>query len=355
MNSTLDLSELDGKIGRLFMAGMPGTRLDHETDLLIRDHCLGGLILFSRNIEDPIQLASLCNDLQERAMKYHGTPLFLAVDQEGGPVARLTGPFTRFPGNDAVGKDERPIHKATEFARVTAKEMSLVGLNMDLAPVLDVRRGEPERHLAGRTFSDDPEKVALLGRTVVRVLQENGVMSVAKHFPGLGLTPKDPHHQLPTIELSPREMESINLPPFRSAIAEGVSAIMSSHAVYPALDPNRPATISKRIITELLRETLGFQGLVITDDMEMGAIEKKWGAARGAVAAFEAGADILLICSDQDKVMEAMHILKQKFIRNEIPLKRLMSSLDRIEKAKSRFLGNAAPAPIEEVRAYFDL
>ena len=355
MHSNLDLSELDCKIGRLFMAGMPGTRLDQETDVLIRKHYLGGLILFSRNIEGPIQLASLCNDIQERALKYHGIPLFLAVDQEGGPVARLTGPFTRFPGNSAIGEDERPVNKAEEFAQVTAKEMSLVGLNMNLAPVLDVHRGKPEKHLAGRTFGDDPEKVSLLGRTVVKILQENGIMSVAKHFPGLGLTPKDPHHQLPTIELAPGEMESINLPPFISAISQGVSAVMTSHAVYPDLDPGRPATISKRIITGLLREKLDFQGLIITDDMEMGAVEKKWGAAPGAVAAFEAGADILLICKDQAKVIEAMHMLKQKFLQNEIPLQRLLNSLDRIKKAKAKFLGQVSPVPLENVRAYFKL
>ncbi len=337
------------------MAGIPGTKLDSGTEALIRDYCLGGVILFSRNIDDPLQLATLCNDLQDRAMEYHGIPLFLAVDQEGGRVARLKEPFKSFPGNTAIGEDEQAVDKAVEFARVTAKEMTLVGLNMDLAPVVDVRRGEPEKHLMGRTFGDDPEKVALLGRTVVKVLQENGVMAVAKHFPGLGKTSLDPHHHLPTIEVDAKEMEEINLPPFSAAIEEGVSAVMSSHAIYPALEPDCPATLSHRILTGLLRETLGFHGLLITDDLEMGAIQKGWGVAEGAVASFEAGADILLICQDQSKVFDSINALRGKLIRGEIKLQRLHQSLERIRKAKSVFLKKNEEVSLEKVHTYFGL
>ena len=207
MTSKSEHSEIDAKIGSLFMAGMPGTTLDEHTDELIRDRCIGGVILFSRNIENPLQLATLCNDLQESSLKYHGPPLFLAVDQEGGRVARLREPFTSFPGNTAIGEDPQSVEKAEDFACVTAKEMSLVGLNMDFAPVVDVRRGEPEKHLAGRTFGDNPEEVSALGRTVVKVLQENGVMATAKHFPGLGRASLDPHYHLPTIEADAAEIE----------------------------------------------------------------------------------------------------------------------------------------------------
>ena len=139
MQSTLDLSELDLRIGSLFMAGMPGPELDGDTETLIRNHCLGGVILFARNIENPIQLASLCHNLQETAMKQHGIPLFLAIDQEGGRVARLKEPFTLFPGNSAIGNDPRPVERAVKFGVTTAKEMTLVGLNMNMAPVVDVR------------------------------------------------------------------------------------------------------------------------------------------------------------------------------------------------------------------------
>jgi beta-N-acetylhexosaminidase len=207
--------------------------------------------------------------------------------------------------------------------------------------------------LAGRTFSDKPEKVTLLGRTVVKVLQENGVMAVAKHFPGLGKTSKDPHHHLPTIEADAHEMEEVNLPPFRAAIEEGVSAVMTSHAIYPVIEPELPATLSQKILTGYLREALGFRGMLITDDLEMGAIKKKWGVAAGAVAAFKAGADILLICEDQKEALESIRVLKRKVIRDEIPFQRLQQSVDRIMKAKSRFLENLKKVRLEEVRAYF--
>jgi beta-N-acetylhexosaminidase len=220
---------------------------------------------------------------------------------------------------------------------------------------VDVRRGEAERHLAGRTFSDDPKKVAELGKTVVNVLQENRVMAVAKHFPGLGTTSLDPHHFLPTIELNGKEMETINLPPFRSAIEAGVSGIMTSHAIYPALEPGVPATLSEKILIELLRETLGFQGLTITDDLEMGAIKKKWGVAEGAVASFEAGADILLICEDQREVLKGIESLRGKIIRGDIPVHRLRESVGRIMKTKSRFLKKIKKVSIKEVKAYFGL
>ena len=355
MHPTLDLSELNAKIGRLFMAGMPGPQLDANTESLIRDYCLGGVILFSRNIENPVQLATLINNLNDRAMKYHGKALFLAIDQEGGRVARLKEPFTLFPGNTDIGEDESPVDRAVEFARVTAREMALMGLNMNLAPVVDVRRGEPEKHLEGRTFSDKPETVALLGQTVVKVLQENGVMAVAKHFPGLGKTSVDPHHHLPTIEADTKEIEEINLIPFKSAIASGVSGVMTSHAIYPALDPDNPATLSYRIVTKLLREDLGFQGLIITDDLEMGAIGKKWGVPGGAIAAFEAGADILLICEDQDMVLESIKTLQQKLLKGDVPFDRLHQSIERIMEAKSRFLKKPEKVSLKDVRKYFSL
>jgi len=295
VNSILDLSELDTKIGRLFMAGMPGPRVDRGTEALIRDYGLGGVILFDRNIQDPVQLAALCNNLQDMAMQHHGLPLFLSIDQEGGAVARLKKPFTRFSGNRSIGKDPRPVDKAVEFAGTTAREMRLVGLNMDLAPVMDVQRGQPEKHLEDRMFSDDPEQVALLGRKVIEILQKEGVMAVAKHFPGLGKASLDPHHHLPTIKADNVEMKEINIPPFESAITARVSGIMTSHAVYPALDPDFPATLSRSILKGLLRDSLNFSGLIITDDLDMGAISQKWGVAEGAAASFVAGAGILLI------------------------------------------------------------
>lgn len=353
MHSTLELSEVDGWIGRLFMAGMPGPEMDRETETLIRDHCLGGIILFSRNIQDPIQLASLCSRLQETAMESQGIPLFLAVDQEGGRVARLQEPFTAFPGNGRIGNDPHAGEKALAFGEITAREMRLVGLNMDMAPVVDVLTGPADQHLAGRMFGSDPARVGMLGQCVIKGLQENGVMAVAKHFPGLGRATRDPHHNLPIIEADMHEMEETHLPPFKAAMDQNVSAVMTSHALYPVLDPEWPATLSRRIVTGVMRERLGFDGLVITDDLEMGAVRKRWGVARAAVAGFHAGCDILLICSDQGTVLEGMTLLRKTLLRGEMPLQRLRESVQRVMRAKERFLGRGTDISLDEIREYF--
>ena len=353
MHSTLELSELHDHVGRLFMAGMPGPRLDSGTLSLIRDRGLGGVILFKRNIVDPLQVAALCNDLQETALKYQSVPLFLGVDQEGGRVARLGEPFTCFPGNGAIGDGPRSHEMAAVFGRVTAMEMRLVGLNMNMAPVLDVPRGPVDQHLQGRMFGEDPGRVGDLGQIVIKALQKNGVMAVGKHFPGLGKARLDPHQHLPTIEADKREIETINLPPFQDAIGEGVSAIMTSHAIYPGLDPHHPATLSYPIITELLRERLGFQGLIITDDLEMGAIKKNPGVPEGAVRAFEAGNDILLICEDQGLVGESMDRVRNRLLANETLLSRLHESVDRIMAAKEKFLKDWEPVSLKKVKRYF--
>jgi beta-N-acetylhexosaminidase len=337
------------------MVGMPGPRLDKGTEGLIRDFNPNGVILFSRNIEDPVQLTRLCQELQARAMKYHGLPLLLAIDQEGGRVARLKEPFARFPGNTAIGVDEHPLEKAEEFGLITATEMKMVGLNMNLAPVMDVIRGEAEGHLVGRSFGEDASMVALLGKTVIRSLQENGVMAVAKHFPGLGRTSVDPHFHLPRIEADIEEIERVNLPPFRAAIDAGVSAIMSSHAIYPALDAEQPATLSRAVLTDLLRQDMGFEGLIITDDLEMGAVAKNWGVDKGAAAAFEAGADILLICEDHKSQLASLSLIRAKLLGGEISHKRLNASNERIRRVRSELLERSEEVSLARVREYFKM
>lgn len=354
MGKSPEISGLRRKIGQLFMAGLPGPTLDEGTERLIRDTNLGGIILFDRNIQDPVQVARLCGDIQEKAMIHHGLPLFLAVDQEGGRVARLKAPFTLFPGNSAIGSARDPAARAAEFARITGKEMRLVGLNMNLAPVVDVQKGALEKHLAGRTFGEDPEMVALLGKTVIRTLQENGVMAVAKHFPGLGRAAVDPHLDLPRIDSEEAEIEQVNLLPFQAAIHEKVTGIMSSHSIYSALDPLLPATLSRPVMTGLLRERMGYDGLVLSDDLEMGAIAKQWGVARGAALAFEAGVDVLLVCREQKHVLESLDLIRTRIQDETIPLQRLRDSLDRIGARRRDLLNGWEEISIPRVTAYFD-
>ncbi len=353
MSLTVNHSVRGMEIGSVFMAGMPGPDLDRGTETLIAENGLGGIILFARNINDPIQVASLCRDLQRTAMKHQGIPLFIAVDQEGGRVARLREPFTVFPGNTAIGRDPDPLARAIEFGQTTAREMRLTGLNMDMAPVLDVPRGEPERHLTDRTFGNDPELVSRLGRMVVKTLQEGGVISVGKHFPGLGMAGLDPHKDMLSIKAERAEIEEIDLLPFQGAIEEGVMGIMTSHAVYSALDSENPGTLSVEVLGGLLRERLGFEGVIITDDMEMGAIQKGRGGREGVLSAFKAGADILLICEDQDLVLESMSALRSKVDREEWAGRRLRESAGRILELKSKFLLPFQEVSLKAVQEYF--
>ncbi len=355
MSLTVNHSGSGMEIGSVFMAGMPGPDLDRGTETLIAENGLGGIILFARNIKDPVQVAALCKDLQRMAMKHQGIPLFIAVDQEGGRVARLRAPFTVFPGNTAMGNDLDPLARAVEFGQTTAREMRLTGFNMDMAPVLDVPRGEPETHLTGRTFGNDPERTSRIGRMVIKTLQEGGVISVAKHFPGLGMAGLDPHKDMLSIKAERAEIEEIDLLPFQGAIEEGVMGVMTSHAVYSALDPENPGTLSREILGGLLRERMGFEGVIITDDMEMGAIQKGRGGRDGVLSAFEAGADILLICEDQGLVLESMSALRSKVDREEWAEKRLHESAGRILELKSKFLLPFQEVSLRAVQEYFNL
>ncbi|HUU39375.1 MAG TPA: beta-N-acetylhexosaminidase [Desulfatiglandales bacterium] len=353
MNPTLDLSEINQKIGPLFIAGMPGPEIDDFTISMIKDYHLGGIILFKRNIIEPVQLARMCRDIQRLSMKHSGVPMFLAIDQEGGRVARLKEPFTQFPGNAAIGENPFPKESALHFATTTAREMSLVGLNMNLAPVLDIAQRDIEAHLAGRCFSSEPSLVAKLGKIVINTLQQGRIMAVAKHFPGLGKANLDPHLNLPTIEAPLEELESIHLIPFAGAIEVDVSAIMSSHAVYPALDPGIPATLSRKIMTDLLRKKMQFDGLVISDDLEMGAISNERGLPQGVLDAFGAGVDLILICKDQTHIINSMELIRDKLLRGDISHERLERSLERIALYKKRFLYPLKKVYIKAVREYF--
>jgi len=355
LNTTLELSELNRTSGSIFMTGMPGTILDDDTEAIIRDYSPAGVILFSRNIENPLQLARLCRDLQAAAMRYHGVPLFISVDQEGGRVARLKPPFTTFPGNEVMGNDENPLERAKEFGYVTAAEMKIVGLNMDLAPVLDVREGEIEEHLRGRTFSDNHRLTSKMGVAVIKTLQVNGIMAVAKHFPGLGRAAKDPHFHLPVIKSDRTYIEKVNLPPFRSAIRAGVSGIMTSHALYPSLDPENPATLSPAVLGDLLRGRMKFRGLIITDDLEMGAITGRHDVALGALNSFQAGADILLICKDQKKLLDSIRLIRNKILSGEVQYNRLDQSISRIARAKKKYLKDLRKISLRKVEKYFEL
>jgi beta-N-acetylhexosaminidase len=325
------------------MVGLPGPRLDRTARELVRELNVGGVILFSRNIEGPDQVWELTRDLQREALATGGPPLIISVDQEGGPVRRLKGPFTRIPPARELGEGATPA-RVSALARTTARELALVGINMNLAPVLDVARG-PDCPLWERSFGSDPEGVAAFGEAAIRGYLAGGVLPVAKHFPGLGDTVLDSHEVLPTAQsLDPER--ALDLLPFRRAVALGAPAIMTAHVHVPAW-AGRPATLSPVALTEWLRGRLAFGGVIMTDDLEMGAIAGASPVPGAACQALAAGADLLLICNNWDAAWETADLLRASGDLGA----RVAESASRLDHLRRRL--RSASFGLSEVRSYF--
>jgi beta-N-acetylhexosaminidase len=317
------------------MAGFDGTVLDAHLRGLIADLKVGGIILFSRNLESPEQIARLCGSAQEYARSCGQPPLFIAIDQEGGEVARLKAPFTRFPGNPAIDGEE----DAGRFAETTADELLGVGINMNMAPVLDLSPPGVRSVMAGRAFAGDPARVAALGRTVIGRLQEKGVIAVAKHFPGIGRTTLDSHLDLPTLETPAATLRGFDIPPFSAAIGAGVGGMMLSHVRYTDLDPVWPASLSSHIARDLLRNDLGFDGVVITDDLDMGAIRRRFDFREAVSRILAAEIDIVLICHAGPDIAAAFDQIGTYIEGKEKERRMGEESVARILALKRRFLG----------------
>jgi beta-N-acetylhexosaminidase len=291
--------------GQRLMVGFDGTDLSTDVKFLIKDLHVGGLILFRRNIAAPEQVRHLCLSTQEYARSCGEPALFIAIDQEGGTVARLKSPFTEFSGNAHM----KGPQDAVDFARISAKELRDVGINMNMAPVLDVAVDPQESIMKDRSFGSEPEWVSRLGVAVIHHLQEGGVMSVAKHFPGIGRTTLDSHLDLPFLETNVEDLTAIDLVPFQEAIKKGVAGMMLSHICYRSLDDQRPASLSKKIARDLLRNRLQYDGVVMTDDLDMGAIKKHHDVQTAMQQILAAEIDIALICKrspDMETAFEAI-------------------------------------------------
>jgi beta-N-acetylhexosaminidase len=274
------------------MVGFDGLELTSDLEYLIDTLKVGGLILFKRNVSSPEQVAALCRDAQAHARSCGQPPLFIAIDQEGGMVARLGPPFTQFPGNPSI----ESVADADAFAEICGRELSEVGVNMNMAPVLDVLPEEGESIMAGRAFGGGPERVSEMGLRVIEGLQKEGVMAVAKHFPGIGRTTLDSHLDLPTLDADKADLDASDLVPFRAAVSLRVAGFMLSHIRYSAIDPEWPASLSPKIVRAWLREELGYDGVVMTDDLDMGAVVNHFDIRTATRQVMAADVDIALIC-----------------------------------------------------------
>ena len=330
--------------GQMLMTGFEGTTLNRETEDLIRDHHVGGLILFSRNYENPVQLHTLIRNLQEVAASTStGLPLFISVDQEGGRVARLTEPFTKYPPLCCLGHAQSES-LASRFGQALATELKDVGINMDYAPVLDVHTNPENPIIGDRAIAPDPQTVARLGNAFIQGFRDAGLIPVGKHFPGHGDTHLDSHLDLPTVKRDAATLEAVELLPFRETIAQGLEVIMTAHVIYPAWDEKNPATFSKTILQDILRKKLGFKGIIMSDDLEMKAVDHYYDFEALPRMGINAGLDMFMICNNTGKARALHDRLTEEVVKETIALARVQQSVERILRLKQN-LPSPPPNP----------
>ncbi len=321
------------------MVGFDGTSLSKEVETAISKHHVGGVILFSRNIQNPLQLAKLTTSLQ--TLSKGGTtpangPLLIGVDQEGGRVSRLPPPFTQFPPVRVYGHiNDIPLTYSA--AEAMAKELTAVGINLDFAPVLDVDTNPDNPVIGDRSFGKSPLLVAEHGLAMMSGLQDSGIIACGKHFPGHGDTHQDSHKTLPEVNHPIARLNDIELKPFIHLTQNRLASIMTAHVLYKTLDPKRPATLSKKIVTGLLREAIGFAGVVISDDLEMKGITNHGTVADAAVLAILAGCDLLLVCHSADQQIATLEALIHAVEKGNISEERIDQSVHRILALKEQF------------------
>lgn len=330
---------LQKKVGRLLIAGFKGITMSDEIKYLIHEYHIGGVILFGRNIGTPSEILALTRSLQEEAKSAgYTSPLLICIDQENGVVRRLGEGTTIIPGAMLLGATHEPKN-AYKAGIVTGKELKALGINWNLAPVVDINNN-PENPVIGvRSFGENAQDVTEMAMNSMQGMQESGVMTTLKHFPGHGDTSVDSHLDLPVIGHDLKRLNEVELVPFKKCIAAGADAIMSAHVYFPALEKeaNTPATLSRSVITGLLREELGFDGVVTTDCMEMDAIAKGVGTVNGCVKAIEAGVDLVMVSHIQPLQEQAILNIIEAVENGLISQQQIDQSINRIERMISAY------------------
>ncbi len=342
--SLVSAMSLEEKVGQVFMVWFEGPQASEDVVRLIRDRHVGGLILYAAagNIRSPGQVAALTAALQGEAAKTpHGLGLLIGVDQEGGPVARLRQGFTLFPSQMAQAATDRP-DLVRLAAAITGQELLALGINTDFAPVVDVNINPANPIIGIRSFGSDPAATARLAAVATAGYNQAGVVCTPKHFPGHGDTAVDSHIGLPLVTHDAATLDRVDFPPFRAAFAAKAPAVMTAHVLIPAVEPTQtPATLSRRVLTGLLRGRLGFDGAIFTDSLGMGAVAATYGTPEAAVRALAAGADVLLIGADAGRPaaerLEAMDRVIEAVRSGRIPAARLDAAVTQVLRLKERF------------------
>ena len=322
---------LEQKVGQLMSIAFHGTKITPAVEAMIRERGASGIVLRAENADDAAGLTKLSADLQAIARDAKVPPLLLSIDHEGGPVLRIGKGMTVTPGQMQLAATPDPLKGIETSNTITAQELTAAGVRWNLAPVADVNDEPRNPIIANRSFGSDPQRVAQLVTRSVQVYSEQRMLPTAKHFPGHGSTTTDSHTGLPEIDSDRKRLDSVELVPFKAAIAAGTQAIMSAHIVVPALDatPSLPVTLSKRVMTDLLRGELGFTGLIVSDDLEMGALASV-GEAQAGLRAFDAGVDHLLFRFDESAQVEGHRLLADAVRSGRISAARLDQSVLRI-------------------------
>jgi beta-N-acetylhexosaminidase len=333
-----DLADL---VGERLMIGLPGPTLRDEDVALFRDTRAAGLVLYRRNFESPAQLARLLGSLESAL----GRRLLVATDHEGGRVIMLGRGTTIFPDNLAVGAAGEEAF-AYRQGLIEARELRRLGVDLNLAPVLDVLTERYSPNIGIRAYGKDPALVARYGTARIRGMATGGLLACAKHFPGKGHSPLDAHLRLPRIESTWEEMRAVHLQPFLAAVAAGVPALMTSHPVYPNLDPSGvPATFSRLIVTHFLRGEVRYQGAVLSDDLEMGAVAEACPIGEASVRAAAAGHDLLLVCHTEGAQRAATEALREAYRSGALPRQELVAAAERVRRLRDAHAARAEGGP----------
>lgn len=335
-------------IGQHLFTGFEGTTIPEDFVRDVKQHRLGNVILFAHNVQSAPQLKALCESLRALFVEATGAEPFIAIDQEGGVVSRLATDATIMPSAMAVAATGDPDN-AYQAGLITGRELKAMGVNFNLAPVLDVNSNPDNPVIGVRSYGEDPDTVSRYGLAMMRGLLDGGVLACAKHFPGHGDTAVDSHFGLPVVEKPLASLRELELVPFQNAIRAGIPGVMSSHILFPQVEAQRmPATMSRRIMTGLLREEMGFDGLVLSDCMMMGAIRDHYGTVPGMVAALKAGVDLIFASHSAALAGEAALHMADELRQGLIDRGELTASTERILMYKRQAAQEAA-RPLEAV------
>jgi beta-N-acetylhexosaminidase len=333
------MAELERAVAGMFAVGFPGTSVTPEMRQLIA-RGVAGAVLFKRNYQGAEQVARLCADLKEAAPR----PFLICADQEGGRVIRFGAPFTAVPSMRALGaRGDREVARAV--GRLLAVELRAANVDMDLAPVLDVDTNPANPVIADRSFGRTPELVTEMGVALIEGMQSAGVAACGKHFPGHGDTAQDSHHDLPRLPHAMERLEAVELPPFAAAARAGVAAIMTAHVIFEAIDAKYPATMSRTVLQGVLRERLGFEGVIVSDDLGMKAVAAHYSLEEVIVRGAGAGVDLFLMADDAALANRAIDLLLRAVERGDVDREVIEAANRRVERLCTAYIHPAGATP----------